>query len=337
MPLDPDRVRGALLGVAIGDALGLPCEGLRPAAIARRFGRLDRYRLLGRTGFVSDDTEQSALLAHALLAGAGDPAATLRDFRRRLAGWFLRLPWGIGLATLRACLRLCVGVRRCGVSSAGNGAAMRAIPLGLYLPDHGDARRRLGAELAAVTHTHPEGVAGALFVAELAARCAVAPPAADRADLVAAALLASQPCPPELAAVLRRGAGLDAPHPPDYTPPNSGWVRHSLEAAVFFFVQHGHAPLPALQTCIANGGDTDSIAAILGGWLGALHGESAWPPALRDRLHDGPFGPSHLRALADALCGLGPPPRYSAAAALLRNLALYPVILAHGFRRLLPI
>jgi hypothetical protein len=57
--------------------------------------------------------------------------------------------------------------------------------------------------------------------------------------------------------------------------------------------------------------------------------------------HDGPFGPTHLRALANCLgevldgrrCRV---PRYSASAALARNLALYPVVLGHGFRRLVP-
>jgi hypothetical protein len=64
-----DRIVGALLGTAVGDALGLAAEGMSARQIARRWGRLDRYRFLGRRGFVSDDTEQSALV-----------------------GWFWRLP-----------------------------------------------------------------------------------------------------------------------------------------------------------------------------------------------------------------------------------------------------
>jgi hypothetical protein len=75
---------------------------------------------------------------------------------------------------------------------------------------------------------------------------------------------------------------------------------------------------------------------VLGAWLGARHGEAGLPADLLGRLHDGPFGPSHLRALARALASGTPPPRYSCTGAFLRNLALVPVILAHGFRRLLP-
>src|SRR4051794_27585830 len=125
---DPEplaRLEGVLLGTAVGDALGLPLEGLSAKAIARRFAPVNRYRLVGRTGFVSDDTEQSALVAQALAAHPNDLAAVVKRFRWSLLGWFLRLPFGIGLATIRACARIALGLERTGVDSAGNGAAMR--------------------------------------------------------------------------------------------------------------------------------------------------------------------------------------------------------------------
>ncbi len=126
-----DRIAGTLLGTAIGDALGLVAEGMSPQAIARRFGRLDTYRFFGRTGYVSDDTEQSALVANALLE-APSKDDCVKAFRRSLLGWFSRLPWGLGMATLKACVRIALGFRRSGVYSAGNGAAMRAAVLGVY-------------------------------------------------------------------------------------------------------------------------------------------------------------------------------------------------------------
>ncbi len=62
-PLTPTELyEGVLHGTAIGDALGLACEGLSAGVIAKRFGRVDRYRLFGAIGWVSDDTEQSALV-----------------------------------------------------------------------------------------------------------------------------------------------------------------------------------------------------------------------------------------------------------------------------------
>ena len=91
---------------------------------------------------------------------------------------------------------------------------------------------------------------------------------------------------------------------------------------------------------IRAGGDTDSIGAIVGAWCGALGGEGALPGELVGRIHDGPFGPTHLRALAADLAGarLGRTAvaEYSPVYALARNLALYPVVLAHAARRIIP-
>lgn len=120
-PLALDRVEGLLFGTAIGDAYGLPYEGLSARTIARRFDPAPRYRLLGRTGFLSDDTEQSVLCLEALINGAGDRDTTVQHLRRSMAAWFWCLPWGIGLSTLKACLLISVGVRKSGRRSAGNG------------------------------------------------------------------------------------------------------------------------------------------------------------------------------------------------------------------------
>jgi ADP-ribosyl-[dinitrogen reductase] hydrolase len=171
-----DRLEGVLLGTALGDALGLPWEGMGQRTIARRIGsdstRLHRFRLLGPWGFVSDDTEQSALVAQALARGGDDVAVIRKALRRSLCGWFLRLPWGIGLATLRSCVKLCFGIQQSGVPSAGNGAAMRMAVVGVHFVDNPTQRRETVRALAEITHTDPRGVEGALFVAELAAAMA---------------------------------------------------------------------------------------------------------------------------------------------------------------------
>src|SRR5262245_44160529 len=104
-------------------------------AIARRFGRVERYHLFGQTGFVADDTEQAALVAQSLARYPDDADQCAREFRRSLLGWFCRLPWGIGRATVRACLRIAVGLPHSGVPSAGNGAAMRAAIIGTFFCD----------------------------------------------------------------------------------------------------------------------------------------------------------------------------------------------------------
>jgi hypothetical protein len=87
LPRQEDRLAGTLLGTALGVALGLPAEGMSASAIARRFGRLDRFRLLGRTGYVSDDTEQSALVAQSLACSPKLLDAAVLRFGRALLGW----------------------------------------------------------------------------------------------------------------------------------------------------------------------------------------------------------------------------------------------------------
>lgn len=331
---DAERLAGLLLGTALGDALGLPAEGMSAPLIRRRFGAVERFRLLGATGFVSDDTEQAALVAECLLREAEDPAACAAAFRRALVRWFLRLPFGVGRATVRASLRALVGRVPSGVRSAGNGAMMRAPILGAI---RDPARRRaFGRALAEVTHRDPRAVEAALYAAEVAAACLAADPGADRAALCSGALPVV--ADPALRAGVEAALACPAGDPVAAAAQlgSSGYAPHTAALATFAFVRVGDRPLPALAALIAAGGDTDTAGAVCGAWLGALHGEGALPAALLDRIHDGPFGPTHLRALAAALAAGGPPPRWSAPAALARNLALYPVILAHGLRRLLP-
>jgi ADP-ribosylglycohydrolase len=334
-----DRIAGALLGTALGDALGLPMEMMSARVIARRFPRLDRFHLLGRTGFVSDDTEQSALVAQSLARAPGDLAGVVRAFRRSLLGWFARLPWGIGFGTLRACLRIALGLRRTGVPSAGNGAAMRAAVVGVYLHADEAARRATSDALAAVTHTDPRAVEGARFVAEVAA---LAVTAADPLAIVETARrVVSEPtlgaALDRAVALARAGADADAAARELGT---TGFVVHTVPFAAWSFARHGRKPMTALAAVIGAGGDTDSIAAIVGAWCGALGGEAALPKELVGHIHDGPFGPTHLRALAADLAGLGagraPTASYSAVYAMARNLALYPVVIAHALRRIVP-
>lgn len=334
-----DRLAGTLLGTALGDALGLPMEMLPAKVIARRFPRLDRFHLLGSVGFVSDDTEQSALVAQSLARHPGDLDGCVRAFRRSLLGWFLRLPWGIGLGTLRACTRIALGLRRSGVATAGNGAAMRAAVVGVFFTDDAGARRATADALAIVTHTDPRAVEGARFVAEVAAL-------ATTTDDPAAAVTQARAVvtEPSLGRALDRatalaaeGAALDAAAKELGT---TGFVVHTVPFAAYAFARWGADPMAAVTAVIRAGGDTDSIAAIVGAWCGALRGEVGLPTALIARINDGPFGPTHLRALADDLAGVGagraPTARYSPLVAMARNLALYPVVIAHALRRVVP-
>lgn len=148
MDLD-ERARGMLRGLAVGDALGLPREGLTPVRARRRFGDELRHAFLLGRGVVSDDTEHAFMTGQALLASRLDPRRFARSLGWRLRGWSACLPPGIGLGTLRACVRLWLGCSpaRSGVCSAGNGPLMRAPVIGFAVTD--DDRRRGAVESTA--------------------------------------------------------------------------------------------------------------------------------------------------------------------------------------------
>ncbi len=243
------RILGALLGVAIGDAAGLPFEGLPQQRVTRRFERADRFRLVGRTGFVSDDTEQTALLAQALAFAGTDDAACIRAFRKSMVGWFARLPFGIGGATLRACVRMLLGMTRSGIASAGNGAAMRAGILGAHLADDPRRRRTLGRLIAQLTHTDERAVQAALYVAELSAQC-VAAPTSNRKQLVSVARQVVDE--PQLQSAIEAATAMsphvDLSHASSELG-NSGFVVHSMGLCTYCFLS-----FPAAQNrrpCLA--------------------------------------------------------------------------------------
>ncbi len=122
-----DRLAGILLGTAVGDAVGLPAEGISPARRRRMMPGSWQHRFLFGRGMVSDDTEHALFVAQSLLRHPTNADAFQRRLAWHLRWWFVGLPAGIGLATARACLKLWFGFppARSGVFSAGNGPAIR--------------------------------------------------------------------------------------------------------------------------------------------------------------------------------------------------------------------
>ena len=89
-----DRARGALYGLAIGDALGMPTQMLSRDEVAAQFGLLDGFRHAPSdhriaaglpAGSITNDTEQALLVADTLLAGSGHVDS--EDLARRLLAW----------------------------------------------------------------------------------------------------------------------------------------------------------------------------------------------------------------------------------------------------------
>src|SRR5438128_2167041 len=80
-----DRIAGVILGTAVGEALGLPREGLSRRRAARLFGDPPlRHRFLFGRGMVSDDTEHTCMTSQALLHAADDVDAFARSLAWRL-------------------------------------------------------------------------------------------------------------------------------------------------------------------------------------------------------------------------------------------------------------
>ena len=148
---------GCVLGTAIGDAIGLPYEGLSRRRAAKLLGAPNRHRLFFGRGMVSDDTEHTCFTAQAVIASGGDVDLFRKDLAWRLRWWLLGLPAGIGLATLKSIVRLWLGFnpRNSGVFSAGNGPAMRAAVLGAAIGDRTQLRSFVRAS-ARLTHTDPK-------------------------------------------------------------------------------------------------------------------------------------------------------------------------------------
>lgn len=349
-------ITGCLLGHAVGDALGLPREGLSPQRAARIFGAppID-HALIMRRGMVSDDTEHHAMVAQALLACGGDERRFARSLAWRLRGWFAGLPAGIGLATLRACVRLWVGIppHRSGVRSAGNGAAMRAPILGVFFADADDARLDAFVRAATqLTHRDPRAEEGARIVAHaarMAARdgaaieprqvldCALAiasaPDLRDALERVAQGIAAGDP-PREIASALGLARGV------------TGFVVHTVPMALACWLTHRADFRAALESVIELGGDTDTTGAIVGALSGAALGSGAIPPRWRGQVIDWPRSIAWLEKLGARLAAaahavqqgswLARPQPLFWPGLVPRNLWFTAVVIGHGLRRLLP-
>jgi ADP-ribosyl-[dinitrogen reductase] hydrolase len=168
IPMASERaIIGCLVGTAIGDALGLPHEGLSPRRARRLFADVNRFHFLFGRGMFSDDTEHACMTAQALLVAGGDPARFTRSLAWRLRWWIIGCPPAVGLATLRACFKLWLGfpTTRSGVFSAGNGPCMRAPLLGVTYGDRPDVLREFVRRCTRLTHTDPKAEQAALAVA----------------------------------------------------------------------------------------------------------------------------------------------------------------------------
>jgi ADP-ribosylglycohydrolase len=347
----PAAIVGAILGTAVGDALGLPYEGLSRRRGVRLLGEPDRHRFLFGRGMVSDDTEHTCMVAQALIASGGEPDAFGRQLARRFRWWLLGLPAGIGWATLRAILKLWCGFgpTRSGVFSAGNGPAMRSAILGAAIDDLAPLRALVRAATR-ITHSNPKAEFGALAVA-LAARHARRQASADGAgylDELRSALpggAAAEFLPLMAAAVASASAGESTAaftEARGWRRGVSGYVFRTVPAAVQAWLRHPRDFRAGVSAVIRCGGDTDTTAAIVGGVIGSAVGKAGIPADWLAGLFEWPRTVAWMEGLGGqlgrALAAGQParPGRLSAPALLARNQVFLLAVLAHVLRRCLP-
>lgn len=348
-------ITGCILGTAAGDALGLALEGLSRKRQAKMFPALDSHQLLpfGK-GMTSDDTEHTCMLAQSLIVtGHGDLASLEKTFASnfawRLRFWLAGLPAGIGMATLRAIIKLWLGypATKSGVFSAGNGPAMRAALIGVCFGDDMPRMRTLVRAATRLTHTDPKAEYGALAVA-LAAHYAArgVDVTANEfmralgeyineaefntlmqtvADSIARAQSAEQ-----FADSLGCGKGV------------SGYMYHTLPCVLHVWLTHQSDYRAAVTTMVRLGGDSDTTAAIVGAIVGARVGKAGIPETWLDNLVEWPRSVTWMEQLGARLASsFGQPEQRHAlwvnpVKLLIRNTFFMIIVLTHGFRRLLP-
>jgi len=266
-----DRIRGCAVGAAVGDALGMPLEfGPRQPA-----DRLVRDMKPGRlpSGTLTDDTEMALALAESLLECQPlDPS----DLSSRFLEWFRLGPHDVGIHTRDVLTRIELGqpwqraveaVQRQKPELAGNGSAMRCWPVALV---HWDDLAWLvtdSRQQSRVTHGHPECEAACGFINAMIYHLlrGTAPAlAVDRALLLV-------DMPEALRATIQA-----APTRQREQLKNSGWVRHTVESAVWGLLTTQSFEEAVVQV-VNLGDDTDSAGAVVGALAGATYGLGAVP------------------------------------------------------------
>jgi len=300
------------MGLAVGDALGVPLEGAAVPNLADGAGRATLQPVLEMgsvpgfpPGTCSDDTAQALCIAESIIEKSGFDAA---DVARRFVEWYEAGGLGIGRTTLMALQAMSAGGagsaweeasrathEQLGGMTAGNAAVMRCAPLAVLFA--GDEQALIDASAASARITHWDPLAGecAAAVNLIIARCLGG--GDDGSSVVAEVALvcderaqglhpAKRSASPQMrvAQALREAAtgGLI-----DLDPASSFSLETLRTAAHFFMAAESFEG--ALSECVALGGDADTNGAVLGAMLGARFGEAGpkgvpgrWTSALVD-------------------------------------------------------
>ncbi|MFI5530192.1 ADP-ribosylglycohydrolase family protein [Kitasatospora sp. NPDC051853] len=307
-PSHADRVRGSLLGGALGDALGWPVEFHRLERIRDDHGPagVTGLRAAGRpgdrSGDITDDTQMTLFTVEGLLAG-GTPADLHRSYQHwlltqqrqgpgpkpaspLLAHAFLyarRAPGNACLSGLEDHPEFLPPVPTGQVGpvnghSKGCGTVMRSAPFGLTGAGPSAAFER-AAQCAQLTHGHPTGQLAAGAFAALVDRVVAGLPLPE-ALAVAVELLERHPNATETLEALDRAVRIAAEGPPSAEAVERvglGWIAEECLAIAVYCALTTSDARSALLLAVNHSGDSDSTGAVCGNLVGALYGAAALP------------------------------------------------------------
>jgi ADP-ribosylglycohydrolase len=299
-----DSVAGALLGTAVGDALGMPIEGLSHANVRTYYKGIKEYRDDDQRGDLTagqwtDDTQMTFAVARALTAHPEAPSA----WPRAVADEYVALRadarrWGE--TTTTAIDRLAEGVAPAssgGTDRATDGAAMRAAPLGVWWAAQDldrDAAFEALRPVLAVTHRHPVALtAGWGQVVAVRTLVEWTPDTFDRATFWDRLVDATGWAEGQLGGDDRVSGRLQDladqldGFPLDLRDACDGvgvWADEAWPFACAMVARRAHLLENTLLSGVNVGGDADTTGAMMGAMLGALHGWDAFPDEWRDGL-----------------------------------------------------
>ncbi|OON69377.1 ADP-ribosylglycohydrolase family protein [Hymenobacter sp. CRA2] len=285
------QIRAALLGLAVGDALGVPVEFENRAK--RQADPVVDMRAYGThhqpAGTWSDDASLTFCLAEAIADGYSPRKLAVYACR-----WYYDNFWtphglvfDIGITTREALYRFKTNpedtplVGGTDEYSNGNGSLMRILPLAFYKSDTPlESRFRLIFDVSAITHGHIRSAVACWLYLEMARHLrAGQTPAEAYATLCAEApaQLRTLNVPAKEADHFERILSGRLPEVNVLAISSGGYVLHTLEAALWCLLRH-NTYAETVLAAVNLGDDTDTTGAVTGGLAGLYYGEAAIPP-----------------------------------------------------------
>jgi ADP-ribosylglycohydrolase len=294
-----DLFEGCILGMAIGDALGMPTEGLRMDEIKRLYNYVEDFlpSPLGdlKEGEWTDDTEQMIILAESIIDKIYlDP----KDFASKLVAWAeASLKIRTGPTTRKALSNLSRGIPwdRAGIDSATCGAAMRVAPVGLVYHFNLDLVERYAVISAFVTHRNDSAFAGAIAVAT-----AISTLVSDfnEEEMLAEVVSRTKKYDPLISEKINYAAEIkDAELELAVEKLGNSIMIWDVVPMAFYCFLSSEDFSEAVKKGANAGGDSDSIAAIAGAIAGTRFGAGKIPEKWRRKVKDS----GYLTKLADLL------------------------------------